>query len=392
MSNEPSNLAPRDGTLLHRLVNRGCEFDFVQAIWLLERYAGTGVPVGHRGPAGRELFRFRPDTSMGFPSTDVRRIEACRESGLDSTFYRIDVTFMGLYGVSSPLPLHYAADIVRSVDRAGAAAETVGESPGAGDALPDEESRPTPVRDFLDLFHHRLLSLFFRACSKYRYDRVFGLEGRDEMTDYLHWFIGCPRSYTSSSLGLEPLRLLRYGGALTQHPKSAAMLEGLVADFWGTIPVQINQCVGRWVAIRIDDQCHAGVTNTTLGVDLTIGEEVYDLSGTFNVALGPMDWDTYLTFLPGETCHAQTRALVTLYCTDPLAFTLELKLNADQAPELRLSSTDDASRLGLTSWVRTGDVPATSVTFGESSSDVRGQHVGAGGNHHKHDPVEQVGP
>lgn len=382
----------QEGTLLHRLVNRGFEFDFVQAIWLLERYAGTGIPVGHRGPAGRELFRFRPDTSMGFPSTDVRRIEHCAETGRDSAFYRMDVTFMGLYGVSSPLPLHYAADIVRAVDRAGGVVESGGESPGAGDAMSAEESRSTPVRDFLDLFHHRLLSLFYRACSKYRYDRAFGIDGRDEITDYLHWFIGCPRSYTASTLGIEPLRLLRYCGALTQHPKSAALLEGLVADYWGTVPVEIHQCVGRWVALRLDDQCHSGVTNCTLGVDLTVGEEVYDLSGTFNVALGPMDWDTYLQFLPGETCHAQTRALVTLYCTDPLAFTLELKLGAREVPELRLSSTDDASRLGLTSWIRTDDVPATSVTFGASSGVVPGQEAAAAADHREHDEMAQVGP
>jgi predicted component of type VI protein secretion system len=118
-----------------------------------------------------------------------------------------------------------------------------------------------------------------------------------------------------------------------------------------------------------DRNC-VGSRNCGLGVDLTVGEQVYDLSGALNVTIGPTDWAAYLSFLPGERCHSETRALVKLYCADPMSFTVELCLNAGEAPELRVSSDSAASRLGFTSWVRTEEVPQTSVTFGPSSSDL----------------------
>ena len=92
------------------------------------------------------------------------------------------------------------------------------------------------------------------------------------------------------------------------------------------------------------------------------------LSGAFNITIGPMDWATYLTFLPGEARYARTRALVELYCADPFSFTVELKLAAGEVPETQLSSDENAGRLGTTSWVRTDEMPETSVTFDASSS------------------------
>ena len=116
-------------------------------------------------------------------------------------------------------------------------------------------------------------------------------------------------------------------------------------------------------------QCQiAAVTaRKKLGIDLTIGEEVYDLSGAFSISIGPLDWETYLTFQPDGERFAQTRSLVELYNTDPLSFTIEMKLHEGEVPEMRLSSDDQAGRLGFTSWVRTDELPATSVTFASTS-------------------------
>ena len=51
-----------------------------------------------------------------------------------------------------------------------------------------------------------------------------------------------------------------------------------------------------------------------------------------------------------------------MYCTDPLAFTIEVTLRAGEVPEMRVDS-EGGSRLGFTSWVRTADLPETSVVF-----------------------------
>jgi type VI secretion system protein ImpH len=349
---------------MDRLTSAGCTFDFFQAVWLLERFLGGRVPVGQRGPVEHELLRFRPDVSLGFPSTDVRRITKLRSHQGDAPTYRIEVSFLGLYGVSTPLPLHYAIDILRAVGQAAVPTE---EKVDHDATIGPPETEPmigsTPVRDFLDIFHHRLISLFYRSWLKYRYDRSFGMPGRDSITDYLVWLIGAGPALEQEDLGVEPLRLVRYAGLLTQRPHSAAGLEGTLLDYWKDLGVEVQPCVGRWVPVPTADQNEIGVANSRLGVDLTVGEALYDMSGTFSVVLGPMSWNEYISFLPDGTRFHQTRSLVRYYCVDPLAFTFELRIRANEIPETQLTSDGQAGRLGYTSWIRTGEKGETSVTF-----------------------------
>ncbi len=351
------------GDLVGRLLARGCSFSFFQAVWLLDRFGQGRAAVGERGPVVDERIRFRPDVSVGFPAGDIRRITPLPHVEGAESAYRVDVTFLGLYGVATPLPLHYAIDMLRHVDMAEQAqleeqhpASEFGQaaSPGTGS---------TPERDFLDILHHRLTSLFYRAWTKYRYHVTFDMPHRDVMTHYLLWLIGCNPAWDQQRLGVPPLRLIRYAGLLTQRPRSAAGLEGLLLDYWKDLPIRVEQFVGRWVALNPTDLNGVGMMNSRLGEDLTVGEEVYDLCTAFNVVIGPVDWATYLRFLPDADGFGQTRALVRLYCNDPLLFMTEVKLHAGQVPELCLSCEETAGRLGYTTWVRTGELPETSVTF-----------------------------
>lgn len=355
---------------MRRLLAGGWQFDFAQAVWLLERVNKGRRAVGGRGPVAEEALRFRPDHSVGFPATDVRRISYSPENGPDASFFRLEVTFMGLYGVSTPLPLHYAIDVLRSVEEWSATAQEPPSAEAARRAYLDaaagmapEPVADPPARGFLDILHHRLVSLFYRAATKYRYDRIFGMSERDSITDYLLWLIGCPRSFDRAALGVEPVRLIRYAGLLTQQPRSAVSLEGLLVDYWEDIPIQVEQFTGRWITLATSDLNRLGAANSRLGLDLTVGEQVYDLSGAFNVAIGPVNWPTYMSFLPDGARYQETRSLTRLYSLDPFGFSIEVKLRAGEVPETRLSSAEGAGRLGYTSWVRTEEVGETSVIF-----------------------------
>ncbi|MBU1920263.1 type VI secretion system baseplate subunit TssG, partial [bacterium] len=107
-----------------------------------------GAVVGGRGPVADEPIRFRPEVSVGFPPTDVRRITV-RPGADGEPTYQIDVTFMGLYGVSTPLPLHYAISILRSVQPY--SSMPTEQAPGASadhPVAPGEEPESTPARDW----------------------------------------------------------------------------------------------------------------------------------------------------------------------------------------------------------------------------------------------------
>jgi type VI secretion system protein ImpH len=351
--------------LKQRLMDRGWEFDFFQAVWLLERCRADRKPVGYRGPVHEEFVRFRPHVSLGFPPSDVRRIVHRPGQGVDP-YYQVDVTFMGLYGVSTPLPLHYAIDVLRSVEPY-APADTAEDDKEDRHRGADAYGDTAPAREFLDIVHHRLVSLFYRSWTKYRYDVLFGLPGQDAITEYLQHLIGHSPKYTEKLLGVSPLRMIRYAGVLTQHPRSGTTLEGLLQDYWTDLPVMVQQFVGRWVPVPDADKNSIGLGNSRLGMDVIVGDQVYDLCGSFNIQVGPLDWQTYTTFLPDGERHAQTRSLVKLYCADPLSFTIEVKLLPGEVPLMRLSGDDSAGRLGFTSWARTGDLGETSVIFDATS-------------------------
>src|SRR5262249_6129600 len=103
-------------------------------------------PVGGDQPPEREVVRFRARPSLGFPASTVSQIRPpAARTGAEPLPPELVVTFLGLTGASGVLPYHYTALLLRRV------------------RLKDQA-----LGDFLDLFHHRLLSLFYRAWEKYR--------------------------------------------------------------------------------------------------------------------------------------------------------------------------------------------------------------------------------
>ena len=104
-------------------------------------------PVGRDGRAAPEVVRFKLHMSLALPAQLDLRDRAAQPT---SCLPAMTVTFLGLTGPSGVLPRHYTELLLR-LDK---------DAKGAGkDAL----------RDWLDLFNHRFISLFYRAWEKYRF-------------------------------------------------------------------------------------------------------------------------------------------------------------------------------------------------------------------------------
>jgi len=319
-----------DHPLIRCLLDEGHRFNFYQAISLLERAMPDAVPIGGTGPAADEALRFRPEPSLGFPAGAIERVE------FSEGRFRIEANFMGLYGVDSPLPTHWAEDILH------------------------EYETDSTVRDFLDIFHHRIYSLLYRLWAKYRFAVQIRGDGADALTDRLLCLVGLGSKETREASGLPAVRLLRYAGLLIQHPRSALGLEVLVSDWFGGLSATVNPAIGRWVSLEADDKLRLGQRNNVLGRDAPIGERLYDVGGCFNLTLGSVGWEMYQGFLPDGAHHETLRRLINHYNTDPLAADLTLQPRGEEVPELVLDS-NSPPRLGWTTWLRDdalGDVSA----------------------------------
>lgn len=135
-------------TLEDTLDGEAYRFEFFQAVRLLERLAPGRAPVGrHEKAPGAEAVRFRTRPSLQFPPSEV--YEVAREPGAGAP-PEMSVAFMGLTGPSGVLPTH-TTELVAERARA----------------------RDTALWDFLDLFSHRMVSLFYRAWERYLFTGAF---------------------------------------------------------------------------------------------------------------------------------------------------------------------------------------------------------------------------
>lgn len=309
-----------------RLAGQARRYSFFQLVQLLERAAaasGGRVPIGAAGPASREAVRLRPALDLAFPAADVAALEPVADNE-GRARWRVETTFLGLYGSATPLPAYFTEEMLHSED---------------------DESL---VRDVLDLFHHRALSLFYRAWLKYRHHVSFRPGARDATSRRLLLLAGHLAGDPASG-DPAPLLMLRYAGTLTQRPVSAAALRGVLSDLFEGVPVAVRGCVPRRVEIPPGQRTRLGAANAALGANTVAGERAPDATGKFRVVLGPLTLLQFEAFLPGTPHAARLDTVVAHMTLDALVHDVELVLRREEIPRLQLAGA--GPRLGLTTWL-----------------------------------------
>ncbi|HVK71626.1 MAG TPA: type VI secretion system baseplate subunit TssG [Polyangium sp.] len=301
-------------------------YSFFRLVYILERLFPGSAPVGQLGPVATERIRLRGDTSLIFASTDVSELKSTKyPDEIDRA--RITAGFMGLYGSVSPLPTYYVEELAQD----------------------DYQGGPQPKREFLDVFNHRLLSLFYRAFTKYRHSVGYRKKGDDPFTRRLLCAAGVD-GFREHKSPLHRFLYLRYAPLLATKSRSAHGLEVVLKDIFGSMGVDIEQFVGHWTLIEKPLRNKMGVANHQLGESLTIGRWVYDGTGRFKIKLGPLKYDEYISFLPGGSNRSVLKAAVDTLTRGACDAMLELHVATEDAPRFQLASPR-ASTLSRTTWL-----------------------------------------
>jgi type VI secretion system protein ImpH len=316
-------MASETGTTTFDLIEKLCAdsrfYSFFQMVYLLESIHPSAVPVGYQGPVEREIIRFRPAAHLAFPAADIASLEPTEDQ------YLLSSNFMGLYGTTSPLPTFFTEAII------------------AADL--DDSQR----REFLDIFHHRLFSLFYRIWKKYRYYIEYKKGASDAFSQQMFSLMGLGDPQLRNVGKIHWERLLYYVGLLSMRSRSAVVLEKIISHYFFKLPVTIEQCVPRWVPIEKAQQNRMGEDNCSLGQDFTVGERVLDRAGKFNLRLGALDFGQFCDFLPTGQHYETLRDLVKFLLIDPLDFDVVLILKKAEVPKMTLSA-DTPCWLGWTGW------------------------------------------
>jgi type VI secretion system protein ImpH len=322
-----------DPALERVLFEGGYRFDFFQAVRVFERLYPHRQPVGRDANPTQEVARFRSHLSLSFPPSAIHDIERLQDGNGPA---QMTVAFMGLAGLQGVLPRHYTELLL---ERA--------------------RHKDQTLRDFLDLFNHRLISLFYRAWEKYRFPIAYEQalakqEGYDSFSLRLFDLIGLGTKGLREMLEVEDEALLFYAGLLAQHPHSASALEGLLQDYFG-IPVHVAQFVGQWLTLSEANRSRLGVRegNNALGVSAVAGRRVWDQQGKFRLRLGPLTYDEFCRFLPSGEAFERLVGLTRFYAGQEWDFDVQLILKAAEVPACRLGETgEQAPRLGWSAWLK----------------------------------------
>jgi type VI secretion system protein ImpH len=313
-------------TVAEGLWEEGYRFSFLQAVRLLETlYPDRTSPAEGVDPR-REVVRFKSEVRLDFPPGDVETIRPPREG--EPAEMRVNV--LGLAGSMGPLPASVVELIMeRSYRKDGALAE------------------------FLDIFNHRLVSLLYRARKKYRPALDAKAPDRGRVATVLHSLLGLGTPHLLGRMGVRDRTLLAYTGFFTETVRPSIGLTRLLEDAFDT-HAEIEPFRGRWDHIEDDDVTRIGESgqNQVLGQTAVLGRRVWDQAASFEIHLGPLNLDQFLSFLPNGRAFHPLVALVRFYAQEELGFTFRLALQAAEVPELRLGAAYGAF-LGWTTWLKT---------------------------------------
>jgi type VI secretion system protein ImpH len=309
-------------SLLDRFSADANRFDFFQAVRLVE-CAYPGLPrVGSSLRPREDAVRFGQEPELIFFPTTLRHFATAGEAAP-----KLVVNFLGLLGPNGPMPTHlteYVRDRARN----------------AGD--------PTFAR-FLDVFHHRIASLFYRAWAVAQPVVSLDRDNGDRFSAYVGTTFGLGEPALRKRDSVPDFAKLHFAGLLAGGTRHAAGLRLVLARFFG-LPVDVLENVGHWMNLPAHSMSRLGTRDESarLGVGTMLGARIFDRQHKFRVVLGPLSMRDYKRFLPGGASLVRLTDWVRLYVRDPLDWDVNLQLRQSEVPRLALGR---GQRLGYTTWL-----------------------------------------
>lgn len=318
---QPYAVADLGGTkaesdLLRYLQEKAPYVSYFQALTLLEQLFPHSAPIGHDGPVADEALRLRPSLRLSIPPSDIEEISTTD----DRQRVQVTATFLGLYGIDSPLPPTYGEHLARLAD------ERAGER----------------IRAFLDVFHHRLYSLLYRVWRRSR--PVLTGRGVNPLYDQLLAMVGF-----SSELGIGGKSLPRPAEARLKvlRARTAGGLRALLKLRLG-FDCRVDQMRPRMCAISHEQRSRLGQANCALGTTAVIGARIADRN-KIRLFLEAEDLEMWLDLAPGGEQRQRLDEAVDDYVGYPIDRDTEIRMDAQQVPPLQLGSRDAA--LGQATWL-----------------------------------------
>ena len=309
--------------LIAALVANPTAFDFFRAVRLLEAKHVDRPRIGTSIDPREDPVRFGQRPSLAFARSTI---EAFTDGGAQP--HDLFVNFLGLFGPNAPLPLHIT-DYAR--DR-------------------EANAKDETITAFLNIFHHRLLSLFYRAWAVNQKNVDLDRPERANFPRFVGSFFGLGMSELRHRDAISDWAKLYYSGWLSGQTRNAEGLETILRDYF-QMPVRIVSFLGHWLKLPEHSVCRLGEApeTGTLERSAVIGSRVWDCQLKFRVRIGPVDLAQLQRLLPGTETYVRMQCWVRGYSGDEFLWDMQIVLKKEEVPAVQLGM---AGQLGWTSWIK----------------------------------------
>ncbi len=307
--------------ILQPLIAAPNSFDFYAALRRLECAAPHKPRVGQARRIQDEIAYFGQKPSLSFEAAAVTAVQ-------DSlSIPKLYISFFGLLGPNGPLPLHlteYAIDRIQI-------------------------RKDKTLARFLDIFHHRLISLFYRSWAVAQPSVSFDRPDSDRFANYLNSLMGLGMNSFRQRDAISDCSKLHYVGYLSGLTHHAQGLAAFLTNFF-KLSIRIEQFIGEWLTLPLESRwvLRNAPDGEKLGVATVLGSRIWSRQHKFRIVIGPLNFKEFKTFLPGARGLKRLTAWVSNYIGFEYAWEVCLTLKSHEVPALKLGL---AAQLGWTTWL-----------------------------------------
>lgn len=331
-------------------------FTFTQVVRLLQRasaFRGRASTVrdksdaathsvGHFSPPAKEAIRFSHNPSLAFPNSEV---DSVKQGSGASNQWQVTTNILGLTGSMGVLPYHYSELVLQR-----------------------NKKRDRALMRYLDLFNHRLISLFYQASTKYRLPYTYEAHALtrnqlkssksnvDRQTFALLSLIGLGADHLQNRMLVRDESLIYYGGLLSLQVRTAQNLKQIISDYF-SVPVSIEEFVGQWqdliddVRTRLPWDRHPQGQNSCLGRNSMLGKRGWFAQGKIKISIGPLSQQQHQQFAPGSTSTQTLNELVRLYLGMEREYEFEMLVNRKDINDRVALTKDQPPIMGWSTWL-----------------------------------------
>src|SRR5690349_7120354 len=217
--------------LIDRMVKHPYGFDFFLAVRLLESHRPDLPRVGYSISPSEDPVRFWQKPSLRFAPA---ALDSVWLNGAEAA-PRMAVNFFGLFGPNAPLPPHLTE---YALER-------------------ELHFHDTTLTAFFNLFHHRLISFFYRAWAANQKAVDLDRPKEQHFATYLGALFGIGMDSLQHRDAVPDNAKLFFTGRLVCQPRNAEGLEAILRQYFH-IPAEVQSFAGRWLQLPADSVCRIG--------------------------------------------------------------------------------------------------------------------------------------